>query len=316
MTTTRHAWVPYESAEQATEVLGTHEGVEYLPFRSNSTFPEDPANANFLVIPYAQRPHVMDAIDQFTRLQVIQSQMAGVDAILDRVPDGVTLANAAGVHDTATAEIALALALSRSRNLDDFARDQPSGQWNPQWGTGLADQRITIIGYGHIGKAIEARLAGFEVASITRLATRARTETVDGREVEIGVIDDLDQVLPDTDVLFIIAPLSPTTKGLIDARRLALLPDGAMVVNVGRGPIVVTDDLVQACASGRITAALDVIDPEPVPADHPLRTTLGVLFSPHVGGYSQAFYPRRDKLLREQIARWAKGEPLANVVEH
>lgn len=311
----RIAWVPYESVDEAERVLGAHPGIRYEPFTDNSTPPGDIDRVGFLVLPYAQQPEILDRIGEMGSLEVVQSQMAGVDAIASKVPAEVALCNAAGVHDSATAEIALALALAKARDLDLYARDQPAGVWKPHWAPGLADQRVTVIGYGHIGKAIERRLAGFEVASITRLATTARTESVDGEDVEVRAIDELMEALPETDVLFIIAPLTDTTRGLIDEKALAALPDGAMVVNVGRGPIVDTEALIQACQGGRITAAMDVIDPEPVPPLHPLRTTPGVLFSPHVGGYTRAFEPRRDALLRRQLEHWAKGESLDNVVE-
>lgn len=308
----RIAWVPYETPERAAEVLGDHDGVQYVPFLTSAEPPAGPVH--FLVVPYAQPPAVLDHLGGHPELQVIQAQMAGTDAMEPRIPEGVTLCNAAGVHDTATAEVALALMLARARRIDEYSREQVDGTWAPRWAPGLADRRVTMIGYGHIGKAIERRLAGFECASITPVATSARTEQVDGREVQLRGIDELDQLLPSTDVLIIIAPLNDATRGLVDAQALAALPDGAMVVNVGRGPIVDTQALVEACATGRITAAMDVIDPEPVPADHPLRTTPGVLFSPHVGGFSNAFEPRRDALLRRQVAAWAAGQELDNVV--
>lgn len=312
----RIAWVPYETAEAATEVLGEHPGVTYVPFTDNEAVPDGLDEVNFLVIPYAQTPTVVDRLGEMGALEVVQAQMAGTDDIVDRVPGEVILCNAAGLHDTATAELGVALALARSRLIDEFARDQVAGEWRKVWAPGLADQRITLVGYGHIGQAIERRLVGFEPASITRVATHARTEQVDGHEVEIRSVDDLPEIATQTDVLIIIMPLTDQTRGLVDADLLAKLPDGAMVVNMGRGPIVVTDDLLAACRSGRITAAMDVIDPEPVPADHPLRTTPGVLFSPHVGGWSAAFEPRRDALLRDQMGRWAGGQDLRNVVEH
>lgn len=314
MTEPRVAWVPYETPERATEVLGAHSGVHYVPFLENSQPPSGIEEVQFLVLPYAQSPTILERRDEMRSLQVIQAQMAGTDHIHSLVPAGVTLCNAAGVHDTATAEITLALALARSRNVDQFARDQHAGVWKPVWGEGLADRRITLLGYGRIGKAIERRLRPFEPASITRLATAARTDELDGEQVPVRAVDELLGVLATTDVLIIIAPLTDATRGLVGEQALAALPDGAMVVNVGRGPIVDTAALVAACAGGRITAALDVIDPEPVPPLHPLRTTQGILFSPHVGGFTRAFEPRRDKLLAAQIHAWAQGGQLANVV--
>ena len=138
----------------------------------------------------------------------------------------------------------MALTLASGRHLDDFARNQPEGRWESRSGIALADRRMLIIGYGHIGQAIERRLAGFEVASITRVARRAR----DG-EPRVHATDELPDLLPHADVVIVIAPLTPETEGLIDAELLALLPDGALLVNVARGKLVDTDALVAETGS-------------------------------------------------------------------
>lgn len=309
------AWVPFETEPDARRTLGESLDVELVPFNDNANPPASIDQVEFLVLPYAVPQDTLFArMPEMPKLRVIQGQMAGTDAINALVPEGVTLCNAAGVHDTATAELAVSLALSRGRRLDVYARDQGAGLWAPQWGVGLADARVLIFGYGNIGRAIERRVRGFEPASITRVASRARTDQLDGEPVELHATSELLDLLRETDVLFIIAPLTTQTRGLINAEALATMPDGAMVVNAGRGPIVDTAALIAECASGRLQAALDVIDPEPVPADHPLRGTPNVLFSPHVGGYSNAFVPRRNALIRAQLERFAAGEPLANVV--
>jgi len=222
----------------------------------------------------------------------------------------VTLCNAAGLHDTSTAELAIALALASGRHLDDFARNQTAGAWRFEWGRALADQRVLIIGYGHIGQAIERRLDGFEVASVTRVARHARTGPP-----EVRPIDELHRLLPQADVTFLIAPHTPQTEGMIGAAELALLPDGALLVNVARGKLVDTDALVAALETGRIRAALDVTDPEPLPPDHPLWRQPGALISPHVGGASSAFFPRADRLIAAQLNRFTAGQPLENVVK-
>jgi phosphoglycerate dehydrogenase-like enzyme len=243
------------------------------------------------------------------KLQVVQTLTAGYEEFLPLVPPGVTLCNAAGLHDTSTAELAIALALASGRHLDDFARNQIGGVWRFAFGRALADQRVLIIGYGHIGQAIEQRLGGFEVASVTRVARRARTGPP-----EVHPVEDLHRLLPQADVAFVIAPHTPQTEGLIGARELALLPDGALLVNVARGKLVDTDALVAELSAGRIRAALDVTDPEPLPADHPLWRQPGALISPHVGGASSAFFPRADRLMAAQLSRFVAGQPLENVV--
>lgn len=309
------AWVPFQTEAEARAVLGGGLDVDLVPFTDNQFLPASIDRVEFLVLPYGvPQDTIFERTHQMPRLRVIQGQMAGTDAINALVPHGVTLCNAAGVHDTATSELAVSLALARGRHLDVYARDQVAGQWQPRWGVGLADARVLIFGYGNIGRAIERRVRGFEPASITRVASRARTDELDGEPVEVRASADLVDLLATTDVLFIITPLTEHTRGLVNARALAAMPDGAMVVNAGRGPIVDTDALVAECASGRLQAALDVIDPEPVPADHPLRGTPNVLFSPHVGGFTNAFIPRRNALVRAQLQRFTAGEPLANVV--
>ena len=225
------------------------------------------------------------------------------------MPDGVTLCNAAGVHDASTAELAIALTLASGRRLDTFARDMASGRWGFEFGSALADKRVLIIGYGNIGAAIERRLAGFEVASVTRVARRRRTG-----DVEVHPTTELDTLLPDADVAIVIAPHTPETEGMIGAEQLRLLPDQALLVNVARGRLVDTDALLAEVSTGRIRAALDVVEPEPLPPDHPLWHAPGVLISPHVGGASSAFFPRADRLIAAQLKRFAHGQPLENTI--
>ena len=155
------------------------------------------------------------------------------------MPARVTLCNAAGLHDASTAEMAVALALASGRNLDVFARNQESGTWGFRFGRALADQRVLIVGYGHIGRAIEERLRGFEVASVTRISRRGRTGPPSVRPLE-----ELPALLPEADVVFVTAPHTPQTEGMFGACELALLPDGALLVNVARGKLVDTPALL------------------------------------------------------------------------
>ena len=305
------AWLPYADLDEAEKRLGgLPDGVRVECFLGrDDEWPESVAEVGLLVVPYLKGPEVLRRAAEMEGLRVVQTLTAGVENYVPAVPDGVQLCNAAGVHDASTAEMALALALASGRHLDVFARQQASGTWEPQFGTALADRRVLILGYGRIGAAIEARLAGFEVASVTRLARRAR----DG-EPQVRSIDDLHEVLPESDVVFVIAPHTPQTEGLVGAEELALLPDGALLVNVARGKLVDTDALVAETRTGRLRAALDVTEPEPLPPDHPLWTIPDVLISPHVGGASSAFWPRADRLIAAQLRRFAAGEPLENVV--
>jgi phosphoglycerate dehydrogenase-like enzyme len=305
------AWVPYADYAEAERRLGRiPAGLELDFYRADGdALPGTVHEVAFYVLPYMKGPAVLERAAEMTKLQVVQTLTAGYEEFLPLLPPTATLCNAAGVHDTSTAELALALTLASGRHLDDFARNQSAGAWRPILGRALADQRVLIVGYGHIGPAIERRLHGFEVASITRVARRRRSGPP-----EVHPIEDLPRLLPQADVAILIAPHTAETDRMISSQELALLPDGALLVNVARGKLVDTDALVAELSTGRIRAALDVTDPEPLPADHPLWRQPRVLISPHVGGASSAFAPRADRLIAAQLSRFAAGEPLANVV--
>ena len=305
------AWVPYADYAEAERRLGhIPAGLDLDFYRADGeALPGTLDEVAFYVLPYMKGPAVLERAAEMAKLQVVQTLTAGYEEFLPLIPPTVTLCNAAGVHDASTAELAIALTLASGRHLDSFARNQGTGTWHPIRGRALADQRVLIIGYGRIGEAIERRLQGFEVASVTRVARRHRSGPP-----EVHPIDDLHRLLPQADVAILIAPHTTQTERMISGPELALLPDGALLVNVARGKLVDTDALVAELSAGRIRAALDVTDPEPLPPGHPLWRQPGVLISPHVGGASSAFAPRADRLIASQLTRFAAGQPLANVV--
>ncbi len=245
-------------------------------------------------------------------LKVVQVVTAGYDHALEHLPPGATLCNAAGVHDTSTAEFAVALILAAQRGIPDLVAAQQRQQWlaHRAW-PALGDRRVLIVGYGRIGRALAARLAPFEV-TMTVVASRSRP----GDELveRVHGIDELPGLLPRQDIVVLLTPLTDATVGLVDAAFLAALPDGALVVNLARGPVLDTDALLVETATGRLRAALDVTDPEPLPPGHPLWSSPGVFVAPHVGGAGDTFRPRMVKLLREQLSRYAVGAPLLHVV--
>ena len=246
--------------------------------------------------------------DLQTRL--VQGQSIGYEGIAEMLPTGITFANAATVHETSTAELAVALTLAVQRHLDAFAVDGQSGTWAPVFAQSLADRRVVLLGYGGVGKAVAARLAPFE-AEIVPVASRARDE--DG--IHVHGIDELADLLPTADIVILSLPGGESTRHIIGEAELTALPDGALIVNVGRGPLIDTDALVRHASAGRIRAGLDVTDPEPLPQDHPLWNTPGVLISPHVGGASSAMHPRIAALVRRQIGHLLAGEdPETSVV--
>lgn len=299
-------------ADHVSLLGGATEGLDVAVWTDDGPLPPDVVleRVTFYVPAYQGGARALESMRRMPRLRVVQSLWAGVDAVWPHLPPGAALHNAAGVHDASTAELAVALTLARLRGLDVFARAQERGEWRPRRMEALADRRVLVVGYGRIGQAIERRLVGFEV-EVVRVARSPRV-LEDGRVVHgMGELPDL---LPRADVVVLIVPQTPETVGLVDAGFLARMAPGALLVNVARGPVVVTDDLVAALHEGRVTAALDVTDPEPLPSDHPLWRAPGVLITPHVGGNSSAFEPRAQRLVADQLRRRRAGEELVNRV--
>jgi phosphoglycerate dehydrogenase-like enzyme len=292
------------------EALGTAiEGLDAAVYDGVADPPDEVlARTTFYVPPYMSSSHTLELIARMPRLRVVQTLTAGVDNVWPFLPDDVELHNAAGVHDASTAELAVGLILASLRHIDEFARAQATGEWRYARHDALADKRVLILGYGHVGAALDRRLTGFEV-EVVRVARTARTLR-DGTVVH--GMSDLPSLLPGADVVVLIVPQTPETTGLVDAAFLARMRPGALLVNVARGAVVVTDDLLDALRKGHVRAALDVTDPEPLPPGHPLWSAPGVLISPHVGGHTTAFLPRAHLLVAAQLRRWRSGEPLAN----
>jgi phosphoglycerate dehydrogenase-like enzyme len=238
-------------------------------------------------------------------LKVLQMPNAGYDDALAYVRPGLTLCNASGVHDASTAELAVTLALASRRGIPGFVQDQINENWNHARRTSLADSKIGVVGFGSIGKQVAKNLSGFEVEVIG--FSRSGN---DGAKK----ISELDSYLPSLDVVILILPLNAESKHLFNKERLSKMKDGALLVNVARGPIVDTEALIAELNTGRINAALDVTDPEPLPAGHPLWKAKNCLIVPHVGGNSTAFEPRCRKLVESQLDLMASGKPLNNVV--
>lgn len=290
--------------------LADVEGVELVLWDMKDAAPRD--DIELVVPPYMSNPKRLARLAELPKLRAVQLVTAGYEHALPYLPDGVQLANGRGIHDTSTAELAVGLALAAQRGIPQAVRAQDQGEWARLAGLpSLADRRALIIGYGSIGVEIAKRLVPMEV-SMTAVASRARA----GDEIVDSVhgIDELPELLPEHDVVFLIVPLTEQTRHLVNADFLARMPRNSLLVNVARGGVVDTDALVAACASGQVRAALDVTDPEPLPADHPLWSTEGVLITPHIGGASTAFEPRALRLLRHELARFAAGRQLRNLV--
>ena len=242
---------------------------------------------------------------QMPNLEVCQLLTAGFDYALPLVPPGVTLCNAQGVHDASTSELALGLILSSLRGIDDAARDMATGTWGHHRRISLADRRVLVIGTGGVGRAIRDRLLPFEV-EVQMMARNSRGG--------IHAPEQLPALLPQCDIVVLAVPLDSTTHHLVNAGFLALMRDGALLVNVSRGAVADTQAIVNE--AGRLRFALDVTDPEPLPPEHPLWSSPHVLITPHLGGNTTAFIPRAARLVADQVARWQSGTPLECIVTH
>jgi phosphoglycerate dehydrogenase-like enzyme len=285
------------------------EGVELEVWDLSSPAPRQ--QIDLVVAPYMGGSKVLGALEGLD-VGLVQSQSIGYDGVEDALPAGIPFANAASVHETSTAEITLALALAAQRQLPRFVLAQQDGEWSPVFAQSLADRKVLLVGFGGVGEAIAVRLEPFEV-DLTVVARTARTVWHErlGR-VQVHAIDELPELVADAEIVILALPGGDATQHLFDDEMLGRMADDALLINVGRGTLIDTDALVRQ--AGRIRAALDVLDPEPLPAEHPLWTTPGVLISPHVGGASTAMNPRIARLIRRQIDRMLRGDEPENVV--
>jgi phosphoglycerate dehydrogenase-like enzyme len=296
-------WVPTESVARA--LAGLDGAVVAVVEPDGSDLPASASGVEFYVPPFFPPPPAIAAMASMPRLRVVQTLTAGFDRVRPQVPAGAVLCNARGVHDASTAEWVVGVAIAAFRQFPYFAVEQAVGRWSYQFTDSLAGKSVLIVGYGSIGQAVERRLTGFDVA-VRRVARSAR----DG----VSAASDLPAMLSDADVVVLLMPVTSQTIGMIDAAFLAQMKDGALLINAARGVLVVTDDLVAELTSGRLAAALDVTDPEPLPAGHPLWTLPNVLITPHIGASTPYSMETASAFVRAQAERYLAGEPLANVI--
>ncbi len=280
---------------------GLPAGIEADVWKGGEELPSSADEVEFVVFPFGKNPEVLRKIVTLPKLKTIQILSAGADHILPYIPANITLCNARGAHTPATAEWTAGVIIASIRNFPRFAAGQQAGHWDPAVSDLIAGKRVLIVGYGSIGEAVERRLAGWEV-EIDRVARHAR----DG----VHPIDELPQILPTADVVVILVPVTDETRQLVNAEFLKTMKDGALLVNAARGVIVDTDALLAELTSGRLHAALDVTDPEPLPDGHPLWSAPGLLLTPHVGGAVRASREARLRSSRHP-ARPARGRPAA-----
>jgi len=263
-------------------------------------------SADFIVIPYLQDSDEIEAtLKRLKNSCILQSLTAGYNHITPFLASGITLCNAVGVHDDSTSELAVLLTLSALRELPRMIQGQQNQVWDQFFSRSLADKKVLLIGYGGVGKATESRLLSFK-CEVTPVATVARDH--------VKSITQLPELIPAADVIILTVPLNESTRGLVDHKFISRMKQDALLVNVARGPVVDTDALLSALKEGKISAALDVTDPEPLPPGHPLWTAPNCLITPHLGGESDVFTPRARKLIARQLDLWISGSPLECVV--
>jgi len=260
-------------------------------------------------------PELADRLPQLfeslPRLRVVQSFSAGVDWLLPMTPKDVLVCRAVGVHDAPVADWVMAATLTMQRRFPEYIENQRRAAWVRTDGDesdakDLEGQNVVIVGHGSIGRALAARMEPFGMR-VTGIAQHAREDAL-----PTAALPDL---LPQADVVVDLLPLTPATEKFVNRDFLARMKPGALFVNAGRGRTVDTEALVEELKAGRIRAALDVTDPEPLPSDHPLWHAPNTLITPHVGGNVPRWQGRAYRLAGDQIRRYAAGEPLLGVVE-
>jgi phosphoglycerate dehydrogenase-like enzyme len=296
-------WLPDPSASRV--MGGLPAGMVADVWTGGTDLPASADSVEVVIPPFpVSRPH-LPLLGELPKLRLIQLLSAGAEKVIPYVPPGVTLCTARGAHDDVVAEWVLSVVLAQVHDLPRFVRSQQEGRWDFTLTDELAGKTVLILGYGSIGAAVAQRLAGFDV----RVLPVART----GRPGVHG-IGSLPDLLPQANIVVLLVPVTPSTERMVDAAFLARLPDGALVVNAARGAIVDTDALLAELTSGRLHAALDVTDPEPLTAGHPLWSAPGLLLTPHVAGAGGKPMARSLAVAKAQLARYQAGEPLLNVV--
>jgi phosphoglycerate dehydrogenase-like enzyme len=267
--------------------------------------PAEAADAHVLIPGTHRAAERGGLLDRLPNLKLVQLLSAGAEDWAGTLPDGVLLSTCRGAHGGSTAEWVVAALLSLYRELGTFAQAQAARHWERHTTDTLQGKRVLIVGAGDLGNQLRRRLEPFD-STVTMVGVTAR----DG----VRPVDDLPELLGTHEVVALMVPLTSRTRGMVDAGFLAAMPDGAVLVNAARGPVVHTDALLAELTSGRLRAALDVTDPEPLPPDHPLWTAPNLVLTPHVAGAAYGLQRRSYAVAAAEIARYAGGELPHNLV--
>ncbi|MEI7697455.1 MAG: NAD(P)-dependent oxidoreductase [Actinomycetes bacterium] len=281
------------------------EGFKLISKPTDSLSEAELSEITFYVPGYMAGVPSLACIPKMPNVKFVQLLTAGFDDVIEHLHPGLALYNAQGVHDYSTAELALALMLAKLRFIPEYVKNQAAGKWEHSTTGSLADKTVAIVGYGSIGKTFENLIANFPI-KIIRFAQSEREN--------VFPIAKINDYLPTIDVVVLIVPLTDLTRNLFNKEKFSLMKQGSLIINVARGGVINTDDLLEALRAGRIHAALDVTDPEPLPMSHPLWFEKNVLIVPHVGGDSSSFEPRARKLVTEQLERISHNQPMVNEI--
>ncbi|MFH5800587.1 D-2-hydroxyacid dehydrogenase [Haladaptatus sp. CMAA 1911] len=249
------------------------------------------------------------------KLELFACTFAGTDHVpMDALAErGVAVTNAGGIHAPGIAEQAVGNMLVFARRLHEGWRRKQRSEWRHFQSGELTGSTVTVIGLGSIGQAVTQRLQGFDVETV---GVRYTPEKGGPTDEVVGFDEDaIHDALSRSRYVVVACPLTEATRGLIGTSEFATMPTDAVLVNTARGPIVDTDALVAALQSNKIRgAALDVTDPEPLPADHPLWDLENCLITPHTGGHTPLHWDRLADIVAENLERLESGETLDNQV--
>jgi phosphoglycerate dehydrogenase-like enzyme len=291
--------------DHGVDVLSGVAGVRAVRYEPGEPWPAEAASAQVLVPRFLSTDDVAEMLAGLPELKYVQLLSAGAEVWIGKLPDGVLLSTARGAHGGSTAEWVVAGLLAVYRDFPRFIEARARQKWDFHSTDTLQDKRVLIVGAGDLGDQLARRLAPFDTGT-----------TLVGRHARDGVhaVSELPDLVGDYDAVVLMVPLTRETTGLVDAAFLAGMRDDAILVNAARGPVVDTDALVAELRTGRLRAVLDVTDPEPLPPDHPLWTLDGVFLTPHVGGSCRGSGRRAWRVAADEIARYAAGQPLRNLV--
>ncbi|MFD5827170.1 2-hydroxyacid dehydrogenase [Lentzea sp. NPDC060358] len=287
------------------QALSQVDGVRPVRYTAGEPLPADGLDAEVLVPRFLAGTDPRDVFAQLPNLKLVQLLSAGAENFVGRVPDGVLLSTCRGAHGGSTAEWAIGALIAIYRDFFVFDRARAEGRWDYHLTDTLQDKEVLVVGAGDLGEQLRRRLEPFDA-----------TATLVGRTARDGVhgVDELPELLPRFDAVVVFTPMTEETRHLVDAKFLAAMKDGAILVNGARGPVVDTGALLAELTSGRLRAALDVTDPEPLPADHPLWTAPGLFLTPHVAGSCTGHTRRAYAVVASEIARYVGGERPRNLV--